>query len=162
VNDAQDDPRFYPGVDHKTGVTTRTLLAAPLRSANGAVGVVEVVNPSVSLPRSDDLEFLNALARDIAVAYEKAGLYARLGEEIAIMRWLARVVGAGLIGIGALLSGAAVFATLVRALPLNRALSRPALYGGAVVVGLGFVLLRANRMAAKSGRAAAPDSAARA
>src|SRR5262249_4129624 len=32
VNDAQNDSRFYPGVDHRTGVTTRTLLAAPLRS----------------------------------------------------------------------------------------------------------------------------------
>jgi hypothetical protein len=155
VNDAQNDPRFYAGVDRRTGVTTRSLLAAPLRSARGAVGVIEVVNPSISPLHADDLEFLGALASDVAVAYEKARLYARLGEEIATMRWLARVVGVGLVGVGALLAGAAIFATLVRALPLNTALSRPGLYGGVVVVALGVVLLRATRMVAKHGRLAA-------
>ena len=155
VNDAQNHPRFYPGVDHRTGVTTRTLLAAPLRSPKGAVGVIEVVNPSASLLLADDLEFLNALASDIAVAYEKAHLYARLGEEIAIMRWLARAVGAGLVGVGTLLAGAAVFVTLGRALPLNRVLTRRSLYGGVVVVVLGVVLLRATRLTAKPGQAAA-------
>ena len=155
VNDAQHDPRFYAGVDRKTGVTTRSLLAAPLRSARGAIGVIEVVNPSVSPLHTDDLEFLSALASDVAVAYEKARLYARLGEEIAIMRWLARVVGVGLVGVGALLVGAAVFATLVRALPLNTALSHPGLYGGVVVVALGAVLLRGTRMVAKPGQLAA-------
>lgn len=64
------------------------------------------------------------------------------------------LVAAGLVGVGALLAGAAVFATLVRAPPLNRALSFPPLYGG-VVVGLGVVLLRATRSAAKPGQAAA-------
>jgi GAF domain-containing protein len=155
VNDAQNDPRFYAGVDRRTGVTTRTLLAAPLRSARGAVGVIEVVNPSISPLRADDLEFLSALASDVAVAYEKARLYARLGEEIAIMRWLARVVGVALVAIGALLAGAAVFATLVRALPLSTALSRPWLYAGLVVVGLGGVLLRATRSVARPGQLAA-------
>jgi hypothetical protein len=38
---------------------------------------------------------------------------------------------------------------------LDKALSRPALYCGVVVVGLGIVLLRATRMAAKPGQAAA-------
>ena len=155
VNDAQSDPRFYAGVDHKTGVTTHTLLAAPLRSARGAVGVIEVVNPSASPVGADDLAFLNALASDVAVAYEKARLYARLGEEVAIMRWLARLAGAGLMGIGALLAGAAVFATLARALPLNTVLAHPALYGGLLVVGLGAVLLRATRRVARPGWPAA-------
>jgi len=155
VNDAQSDPRFYGGVDHKTGATTRSLLAAPLRSTRGAVGVIEVVNPSVSPLGADDLAFLNALASDVGVAYEKARLYARLGEEVAIMRGLARFVGAALIGVGGLLAGAAVFGTLVRALPVQRALSRPGLYGGLVVVGLGAVLLRATRTAAKAGKPAA-------
>ena len=155
VNDAQSDPRFYAGVDHKTGATTRSLLAAPLRSARGAVGVIEVVNPSVSPLGADDLAFLNALASDVAVAYEKARLYASLGEEVAIMRGLARFVGAALIGVGGLLAGATIFGTLGRALPLNSALSRPGLYGGLVVMGLGAVLLRATRTAAKTARPAA-------
>src|SRR5262249_55522625 len=147
VSDAQSDPRFYAGVDHRTGVATRTLLAPPLRSNTGAGGVIEVGNPASSPVGADDLAFLSALASDVAVAYEKARLYARLGEEVAIMRWLARLAGAGLVAIGALLAGAAVFATLGRALPLSTALARPALYVGLLVVGLGAVLLRATRRA---------------
>ena len=30
IDDPQSDPRFYSGVDRKTGVTTRSLLVAPL------------------------------------------------------------------------------------------------------------------------------------
>lgn len=152
VNDAQNDPRFYSGVDQKTGVTTRTVLAAPLRSARGAVGVIEVVNPSVASLGVEDLEFLNALASDVGVAYEKARLYARLGEEIATLRGLARLVGAGVVCVGALLAGGAVLATLARALPLSAALSRPSLFGGLVVAGLGAVLLRAARGRTRPGQ----------
>src|SRR5262249_34454392 len=38
VEDVQSDPRFYHGVDGLTGVTTRNLLAAPLRSHHGTIG----------------------------------------------------------------------------------------------------------------------------
>jgi hypothetical protein len=58
-------------------------------------------------------------------------------------------------GVGALLAGAAVFATLALALPLNTVLVRPALYGGLVVVGLGAVLLRATRRVARPSQPAA-------
>lgn len=71
VDDAQNDPRFYAGVDHKTGVTTRTLLAAPLRSARGAVGVIEVVNEQPGSPlrlprgRSAETVLMNGIAHPI-------------------------------------------------------------------------------------------------
>ena len=42
VDDATSDPRFYGGADRQTGVTTQTLLAAPLRARHGIIGVIEV------------------------------------------------------------------------------------------------------------------------
>jgi hypothetical protein len=129
---------------------TRTADGRVLLTLKGAVGVIEVVNPSVAPLGAEDLDFLNALANDVAVAYDKARLYARLGEEVVTLRGLARLVGAGLLGVGALLAGGAVFATLARALPLTTALSRPSLLAGLVVVGLGAVLLRAARGGGKA------------
>jgi GAF domain-containing protein len=46
VDDPQSDPRFYSEVDRKTGVTTKSLLVAPLQSGGGRLGVIEAVNPS--------------------------------------------------------------------------------------------------------------------
>ena len=45
VDDPQSDPRFYSGVDRKTGITTRSLLVAPLLTGDGRLGVIEAVNP---------------------------------------------------------------------------------------------------------------------
>ena len=45
VPDAYADPRFNPEVDRESGVTTRNLLAVPLRDAAGEVfGVAEILN----------------------------------------------------------------------------------------------------------------------
>jgi hypothetical protein len=44
VDDVAMDPRFYPGVDQKTGFTTRSIIAAPLLGPHGPIGVVQGVN----------------------------------------------------------------------------------------------------------------------
>ena len=45
VSDAQEDSRFYTGIDVRTKKKTRTLLALPLRGENGEVlGVLEIMN----------------------------------------------------------------------------------------------------------------------
>ncbi len=45
VLDAYRDPRFYTGIDSRTGYRTRTILAAPLRNQGGKiVGAFEVLN----------------------------------------------------------------------------------------------------------------------
>jgi transcriptional regulator with GAF, ATPase, and Fis domain len=110
VNDPPADPRFYAGVDKHTGVTTRSLLAAPLSSRHGTIGVIEVVNRRDGGNfTDDDLAFLEALAGSVAVAIENARLYERLkaSEErlrtqvVALRRDLARrdrfaeIVGTG-------------------------------------------------------------------
>jgi Nif-specific regulatory protein len=81
VDDAGSDPRFYDGVDRKTGVITGPLLAAPFASQPGITGVLQAVRrrgePSFT---DDDLLFLIALARGVGVAIANAELFGRLRE----------------------------------------------------------------------------------
>src|SRR5438034_5065410 len=79
LDDASTDPRFYPDVDRITGLVTRALVAVPLTSREGTIGVVEVVNRRGGGPfTDDDLHFLETLAGSIAVAIENARLYAHV------------------------------------------------------------------------------------
>ncbi len=87
VVDAQHDPRLYHGVDLVTGLTTRDLLAVPLITHQGTVGVIEAVNSRGEASFSeDDLSFLEALAGSIAVAIENARLYSQVRESEASLR----------------------------------------------------------------------------
>jgi len=73
IDNPQSDPRFYSGADKKTGVTTRSLLVAPLIAGHERLGVVEAVNPHGRASFSDgDLELLKKLAVSIAVAVQNA------------------------------------------------------------------------------------------
>jgi transcriptional regulator with GAF, ATPase, and Fis domain len=75
VADASKDDRWYPDVDKHTGMETRALLSAPLRTRHGIAGVVQVRSQRVGAFTDDDLAFLDALARNIAVAIDNARLY---------------------------------------------------------------------------------------
>jgi serine phosphatase RsbU (regulator of sigma subunit) len=82
VDDVSSDPRFYADVDRQTGVTTRALLCAPLRTRQGTIGVIQVVNARPGAAFTDDqLAFLEALAASIAVAIENARLYTQLKQQ---------------------------------------------------------------------------------
>lgn len=78
VPDTSQDPRFYPGVDEKTGVKTRSILCAPLRTRSGTIGVIEVVNKHEGHFSDVDLGFLSALSGSVAIALENAHLYQQL------------------------------------------------------------------------------------
>jgi transcriptional regulator with GAF, ATPase, and Fis domain len=87
VADAPADPRFYGGVDEATGLTTRSILVAPLCTHRGPVGVIEVVNP-VGRPSftRDDLELLDALAAVMAVAIDNARMFSQLRDREQTLR----------------------------------------------------------------------------
>jgi Nif-specific regulatory protein len=79
VPDVTQDPRHYGGVDVKSGVATRSLLCAPLRSRSGTLGVIEVINRRDGQSfAASDLQILAALAGSVAIALENAHLYHRL------------------------------------------------------------------------------------
>ncbi len=83
VNDTRSDPRFYAGIDKMTSLTTRSVLAVPLRIKGAIAGIVEAINKA-SLPgatgqdglfNEHDLEMLQMMADSAAIAIENARLY---------------------------------------------------------------------------------------
>jgi len=79
IDDASVDPRFYADIDRHTGLSTRSILCAPLPTQRGTLGVIEVVNRRGGGAFSDgDLSLLAALAGSVAVAIEKARLWEQL------------------------------------------------------------------------------------
>jgi len=86
VRDAYADPRFNPEVDKDTGRRTREILAAPVRSPRGRIGVVEVLGSRPGQFAPADLELLVAAMAQLAVPLENA----RLLEELNLHRALQR------------------------------------------------------------------------
>ena len=149
ITDAQQDPRFYKGVDAATGSTTRSLLAAPLRTSAGTIGVIEVINPRDV--GDGDLAFLEAIGSDIAVAHERAALADALRTEATGLRRLAHLGGAVLAAVGGLCVLAAGVAHEARALPARELLTEPGVLLGALMVAAGIVLASAVRRVPSAG-----------
>src|SRR6516164_6397701 len=87
IDDVQNDPRHYIGTDKTTGLATRNLIATPLNSLQGPIGVIEVVNRREGLAfLEEDLRFLKALSGSIAIALDNARLYAEARQAEARLR----------------------------------------------------------------------------
>ncbi len=93
VKDVASDPRWYPNVDSHSGMTTHSLLCAPLRTRQGIIGVIELRNKVGSEFTAADLEFLDTLSASIAIALDNAHLYAqvktsqqKLEVQVAVLR----------------------------------------------------------------------------
>lgn len=86
VTDAATDPRLYRGVDEKTGLQTKSLLCAPLRTPKSVIGVIEVMNPMANRPTTEDLEFLEAIANDVAIAHTRVHVIGELERENKALR----------------------------------------------------------------------------
>jgi serine phosphatase RsbU (regulator of sigma subunit) len=87
VDDATADVRFYGGIDQASGAMTHSVLAAPLASERGAIGVLQVVNRIGGGSFSDDdLGFLEALAGSVAVAVENARLLAETRAQLVALQ----------------------------------------------------------------------------
>src|SRR5258707_12681510 len=79
VRDAYSDPRFYTGIDDRTGYRTRNLLAVAMSNQHGEiVGAFEVLNKRVGVFTARDEESLAALASHAAGAIETAQLIGEL------------------------------------------------------------------------------------
>ena len=87
IDDVQNDRRHYLGTDKTTGLATRNLIATPLNSLQGPIGVIEVVNRRGGPAFSDeDLHLLEALSASIAIALDNARLYAEARQAEARLR----------------------------------------------------------------------------
>jgi Nif-specific regulatory protein len=82
VPDVQRDPRFYPGIDARTGFRTRNVLAVPLRNHAGQIiGAFEVLNKLREAFTTKDEEVLKAVAAQAAIAIETAQLVGGLQQQ---------------------------------------------------------------------------------
>ena len=71
VADAYSDPRFNKEVDQQTGFVTRNVICAPVLTAVGErIGVIEVLNKRHGPFKTADLEFLDAITSQAAVALQ--------------------------------------------------------------------------------------------
>jgi Nif-specific regulatory protein len=79
VLDAYSDPRFYTGIDSRTGYRTRTILAVPLRNQFGDIlGAFETLNKRSGVFNRQDEESLLTIASHAAIAIETAQLIGAL------------------------------------------------------------------------------------
>lgn len=62
VPSARTDPRFFKGLDDKSGFETRALACVPVRIGDRAIGVLEVVNPAGGVFDPETLHLLDSLA----------------------------------------------------------------------------------------------------
>lgn len=145
VQDTASDPRFYDAVDRKTAMRTRSLLCAPLRTRTGNIGVLEVVNPGPGHLEAGDLEFLDILASEIGVAYEKAALYRELEREVLDLRAFCRAGGAALAGLGVCFAAATALYHRARALPWSELPTRRGMLVGLLCVAIGVTLIGVGR-----------------
>jgi Nif-specific regulatory protein len=97
VPDVDRDPRHYRGVDAQTGMKTRSLICAPLRTKDRTLGVLEGINKIHGVFTIEDVRLLEAFANQLALALENARLIQdlraaqeRLSEE---NRYLREVMG---------------------------------------------------------------------
>jgi GAF domain-containing protein len=83
VDDVSKDPRFAAEVAERTGYVPSSLLAMPLETDRGAIGVIEVLDRR---SRGDagvhDMELLNVFARQAALAIESGRVFADLGRAL--------------------------------------------------------------------------------
>jgi len=107
--DAASNPDVFRGVDEATGQKTQTLLCAPVITQQRKVGVIEVVNAPPERLTEGNLQFLQAIAEDIAVAYELANWLQTLRAEAEAARRTVRVLSDAAV-IGGFLWCALVFA----------------------------------------------------
>ncbi|MBK9051285.1 MAG: GAF domain-containing protein [Chloroflexi bacterium] len=98
VNKAQEDPRWFSGVDSSTRFTTQSILSAPLVHQNEVWGVLQIVNKRNKAPFNDmDLTLINTFAGQSVVAMDNARLLQQTDQalqrrvhELAILQQLGR------------------------------------------------------------------------
>jgi Nif-specific regulatory protein len=82
VANAQHDPRFYQGIDARTGYHTQSLLAVPLQNDKPEIiGAFQVLNKKGGTFTERDVGLLKALACQAAIALETAQLVGELRQK---------------------------------------------------------------------------------
>jgi len=87
VVDAATDARVWRSADDDSGFVTRSLICAPLRTAAGPIGAIEIVNRRDGTPFSPiDAELLDLVAAPAALAINNARMAGNLLEQQRLKR----------------------------------------------------------------------------
>lgn len=87
VNDTASDPRFSPAIQQSTGYRTLNMLAVPMRVKDECIGVIEILNKVATGGFThEDLEVLEIMANQAAIAYQNAQSLQRSRDEIVVLQ----------------------------------------------------------------------------
>lgn len=75
VDDVGSNPGFEPGIDSLTDYRVRSVLAVPLRTGKGVLGVIELYNKRGGPFDEGDVEIVNYLGDQAAISLERAEFY---------------------------------------------------------------------------------------
>ncbi len=79
VDDVQSDPRYFAGIEERTGFVIRTMVCVPMKVRGKVVGVLQMLNKRDGAEfREVDLELGQAVANHAALAIESARYYESL------------------------------------------------------------------------------------
>lgn len=83
IENVAEDPRFYTLVQQKTGYISHTMIAVPMTIENKVIGVIELLNKSEGRKFDNaDLQLLQLLSSQAAVAYNNAASFKNVKDEI--------------------------------------------------------------------------------
>jgi GAF domain-containing protein len=83
VDDVRSDPRFAGGIAEDTGYIPTTVVASPLETDRGTIGVLEVLDPDgSSIATSRGMELLGHFAKLAALSLESASVFQSLGRTL--------------------------------------------------------------------------------
>ena len=79
INDVHSDPRYFAGIEERTGFVIRTMVCVPMKVRGKVVGVLQMLNKRGGAEfREVDLELAQAVANHAALAIESARHYESL------------------------------------------------------------------------------------
>jgi Nif-specific regulatory protein len=90
IPDVSRDPRHYTAVDGKTGFTTKSLIAVPLKTRGRIIGVLETCNKRHGGFEDRDLGLMLTIADTIAMAVDNARIHAELQKAYEELRQIDR------------------------------------------------------------------------
>jgi PAS domain S-box-containing protein len=83
LENAQTDDRFNRATDVMTGIKTKTLLCVPIIRQDKVVGLLELINRVDGIFRETDIQFVQYLCNQVAVAIENCELFQKTEELFA-------------------------------------------------------------------------------
>lgn len=92
VPHVEDDPRYYSGVDSRTGLWLNAVLAVPLQVKQRVIGVLEVVDDTGGRFTPANKVLVEAMASIAAVAIENASLFGQTRQDAEVKATLLREV----------------------------------------------------------------------